>query len=60
MSVDELVLVQGMDDTERALRRWNRAPLDVLLPWLRLSALIALALLAAAAVEIWISPHVLP
>ena len=47
MNVNELVLVQGMDDTKRALRRWNAEPLHVLRPWLILSALIACGLLAA-------------
>jgi sorbitol-specific phosphotransferase system component IIBC len=47
MDVNELVLVQGMADTKRALRRWNGAPLQVLGPWLRLSALITAGLLLA-------------
>jgi Stage II sporulation protein M len=47
VSVNDLVLVQGMADTKRALRRWNAQPLDVLGPWLRLSVAIALALLLA-------------
>jgi hypothetical protein len=47
MSVDDLVLVQGMHDTKLALRRWNRAPLEVLVPWLRLSVGISLGLLGA-------------
>jgi hypothetical protein len=47
MNVNELVLVQGMDDTKRALRRWNADPLHVLRPWLLLSALISCGLLAA-------------
>jgi Stage II sporulation protein M len=47
VSVNDLVLVQGMADTKRALRRWNAQPLDVLRPWLRLSVAIALALLLA-------------
>jgi sorbitol-specific phosphotransferase system component IIBC len=47
MDVNELVLVQGMADTKRALRRWNEAPLRVLGPWLRLSALITVGLLLA-------------
>jgi hypothetical protein len=45
MSVNELVLVQGMHDTKLALRRWNEHPWHVLRPWLRLSVLIACALL---------------
>jgi hypothetical protein len=47
MNVNELVLVQGMDDTKRALRRWNDEPLHVLRPWLLLSAAITCGLLAA-------------
>jgi hypothetical protein len=47
MNVNELVLVQGMDDTKRALRRWNADPLHVLRPWLLLSVAIACGLLAA-------------
>ena len=47
MNVDELVLVQGMDDTKRALRRWNAEPVHVLAPWLGLAVLIALGLLLA-------------
>ena len=47
MSVNDLVLVQGMHDTRLALRRWNEAPGAVLLPWCLLSAAIALTLLFA-------------
>jgi hypothetical protein len=47
MSVDELVLVQGMDDTKAALRRWNRAPWQTLRPWVGLSVAIAVGLLGA-------------
>ena len=47
MSVNDLVLVQGMEDTKRALRRWNSDPLHVLWPWFGLSVLIACALLLA-------------
>jgi Stage II sporulation protein M len=47
MNVNELVLVQGMDDTKRALRRWNADPLHVLRPWLILSTLITCGLLGA-------------
>ena len=47
MSVDELVLVQGMHDTKLALRRWNEEPWKVLRPWLGLAVLIACALLTA-------------
>jgi len=47
MNLNELVLVQGMDDTKRALRRWNAEPLGVLGPWVGLSVLIACGLLLA-------------
>jgi hypothetical protein len=40
VSVNDLVLVQGMDDTKRALRRWNDDPFDVLRPWFLLSVAI--------------------
>ncbi len=48
--MNDLVLVQGMADTRRALARWNRDPASVLLPWLRLSLQIVAGLLAA----IWV------
>jgi hypothetical protein len=47
VSVNDLVLVQGMRDTKLALSRWNREPFSVLGPWLGLSVLIALGLLLA-------------
>jgi hypothetical protein len=47
MSVNDLVLVQGMDDTKLALRRWNEHPWRMLRPWAALSLLIACGLLAA-------------
>ena len=47
MSINDLVLVQGMDDTKLALKRWNRQPGLVLRPWCLLSAAIAVALLLA-------------
>ena len=47
MSVNDLVLVQGMHDTRVALSRWNRQPWTVLRPWLGLSILIAALLLLA-------------
>ena len=50
MSVNDLVLVQGMNDTRLALTRWNREPARVLLPWLGVSALIAFGLL----LSIWV------
>jgi hypothetical protein len=47
VSVNDLVLVQGMRDTKLALTRWNREPGAVLRPWCLLSAAIAVALLFA-------------
>jgi hypothetical protein len=47
MSVNDLVLVQGMHDTKLALRRWNADPLRVLRPWATLSLAIAFGLLGA-------------
>jgi hypothetical protein len=47
VSVNELVLVQGMHDTKLALGEWNRDPWRVLRPWLALSLGISLALLLA-------------
>jgi len=45
--VNELVLVQGMEDTRAALRRWNEHPGAVVRAWLPLSVAIAVALLVA-------------
>jgi hypothetical protein len=47
VSVNDLVLVQGMHDTRLALSRWNRRPWSVLRPWLGLSLAVALLLLVA-------------
>jgi hypothetical protein len=47
VSVNDLVLVQGMHHTKLALRRWNDSPAKVLGPWCLLSAAIAVALLFA-------------
>ena len=47
MNVNDLVLVQGMRDTRRALSRWNREPGAALRPWCLLSLAIAVALLYA-------------
>jgi hypothetical protein len=45
VSVNDLVLVQGMHDTKLALARWNREPGRVLGPWLALSVAVASGLL---------------
>jgi hypothetical protein len=47
VNVNDLVLVQGMRDTRRALSRWNREPGAALRPWCLLSLAIAVALLYA-------------
>jgi hypothetical protein len=47
VSVNDLVLVQGMHDTRLALARWNKRPWAVLRPWLALSLGIAALLLVA-------------
>jgi len=47
VSVNDLVLVQGMADTKLALAEWNRAPWRILRPWLALSFAIACGLLGA-------------
>jgi uncharacterized membrane protein len=47
VSVNDLVLVQGMHDTKLALARWNREPGRVLGPWVALSAGVAAGLLFA-------------
>ena len=47
MSVNDLVLVQGMRDTKLALSRWNENPIAVLRPWAVLSTLISVGLLIA-------------
>ncbi|HEY1596440.1 MAG TPA: stage II sporulation protein M [Thermoleophilaceae bacterium] len=47
MSVNDLVLVQGMKDTRATLQDWNRAPWGVLRDWVLLSLVVSVALLAA-------------
>jgi hypothetical protein len=47
MSVNDLVLVQGMRDTRLTLERWNREPGRVLRPWFALSAAVSAVLLLA-------------
>jgi hypothetical protein len=56
MSVNDLVLVQGMRDTKLALARWNEEPAAVLRPWVALSALISVALLLAVYVVAKFTP----
>jgi stage II sporulation SpoM-like protein len=47
MSVNELVLVQGMSDTKATLAEWNKNPWPVFRTWLFWSLMTALGLLAA-------------
>src|SRR3954454_2291161 len=47
VSVNDLVLVQGMRDTRETLNDWNRAPWPVLRTWLLLSLAVSLVLLGA-------------
>jgi hypothetical protein len=47
VSVNDLVLVQGLKDTRRTLSDWQRDPLAVVGLWLGLSFLIAVALLGS-------------
>lgn len=47
MSVNDLVLVQGMKDTRRTLAEWQRDPLVVIGTWLGWSFVIAVALLTS-------------
>jgi hypothetical protein len=56
MSVNDLVLVQGMRDTKLALSRWNDDPLTVLRPWTALSTLISVGLLVAVYVIAKLTP----
>lgn len=56
MSVNDLVLVQGMRDTKLALSRWNESPFAVLRPWAVLSTLISVGLLLAVYVVAELTP----
>jgi hypothetical protein len=47
VSVNDLVLVQGIKDTRTTLHEWNRAPWSVLGIWLLLSLAVSVALLGA-------------
>jgi hypothetical protein len=59
MKTEQLALVRGWDDTRVALRDWHRRPAAIVLPWVAGSLAVAALLLAAAAVEVWLTPHVL-
>jgi hypothetical protein len=56
VSVNDLVLVQGMADTKLALGEWNRDPWKVLKPWIALSFAIACTLLLAVFVIAELTP----
>lgn len=47
VSVNDLVLVQGMRDTKLTLKRWNEHPARILKPWVILSFAVAVGLLSA-------------
>jgi stage II sporulation SpoM-like protein len=47
VKVSQLALVQGMDDTRAALRRWNAAPMAAVRPWALGATAISIGLLAA-------------
>ena len=47
MSVNDLVLVQGMHDTKMTLRRWNTRRLRTIGPWAIVSFAVSVALLGA-------------
>ena len=53
MKVSQLAVVQGMDDTRAALRRWNAAPLAAIRPWFLGATAIAVGLLGA----VWLIAH---
>ena len=56
VSVNDLVLVQGMDATKRTLRRYNERPVPILAPWFALSLVIAVLLL----VSVWVVARLTP
>jgi Stage II sporulation protein M len=53
VKVSQLAVVQGMDDTRAALRRWKATPLDALRPWALGATAISIGLLAA----VWMISH---
>jgi hypothetical protein len=55
VSVNELVLVQGMRSTRMALRRWNAHPWPVLRGWLAGAVAVACALLLGVLVVAWVA-----
>jgi hypothetical protein len=53
VKVSQLAVVQGMDDTRAALRRWNAAPLAAVRPWALGATAISVGLLGA----VWVISH---
>jgi Stage II sporulation protein M len=53
MNVSRLAVVQGMDDTRAALRRWNAAPLAAVRPWALGAGAVSVGLLCA----VWVIAH---
>jgi len=56
VSVNDLVLVQGMRDTKLTLKRWNEKPARILGPWVLVSFAVSAALLSA----IWVVATLTP
>ena len=56
VSVNDLVLVQGMDVTKRTLRRYAEQPAPTLVPWLVLSLAIAVLLLVSVGIVARLTP----
>ncbi len=56
VSVNDLVLVQGMRDTKLTLKRWNEQPARVLKPWVIVSFAVSVGLLTA----IWVVATLTP
>jgi hypothetical protein len=53
VKASELAVVQGMDHTRAALRRWNASPLEAVRPWALGATAISVGLLAA----VWLISH---
>jgi hypothetical protein len=53
VKASQLALVQGMDDTRAALRRWKAAPMAAVRPWTLGATAISVGLLAA----VWLISH---
>jgi hypothetical protein len=55
---EELALVQGWAATRRTLERWKEHPWPVVAGWAAVAIAVPV-LLAAAAIETWVTPHVI-